>query len=93
MPKSKHRKNHQKRLVDYKANKKIEQERLKKKLMEQYMQMQKDSIAAKESHTSTQEVEAPEIDIDELNEIEDWEPVTEPVDVDVDIDINPEKSE
>lgn len=99
MGKSKHRKDHKKKLQNYKTNKKLEQEALKKKLMEQYMQMQKDALASKEAHTSTEEVHGPEIDIDELNQIEDWEPVTidnvddVDVDVDVDVDINVENSD
>ena len=85
MGKSKHRKDHKKKLQKYKANKKIEQEALKKKLMEQYMQMQKDSLASRESHTSTEEVHGPEIDIEELNKVEELQ---SNVDVDADIDID-----
>ena len=89
MGKTKHRKGHKEKLKKYKSNKKIEQELLKKKLMEQYMQMQKDAIANKESHTSTEEVHGPEIDLDALNEIEDWEPITDDnTNIDVDLDVN-----
>lgn len=73
MPKSKNGRNHKQRLAKYKANKKKEQELFKKKLMENYIKMQQESLAAKEAHTSTQEVSGPEINVDDLNEIEPWE--------------------
>ena len=73
MPKSKNTKDHKKRLAKYKANKKIEQDSFKKKLIDNYMKMQQDALAQSEAHTSTEDVEGPSIDIDELNQIEDWE--------------------
>lgn len=79
MPKSNHRKNHKEKLAKYKENKKKEQDVFKKKMMEHYMKMQQDSIANKEAHTSTEEVVGPEINIDELNEIDSWEPGVEEI--------------
>jgi hypothetical protein len=67
MPKSKHRKSHSKKLADYKANKKRDQELLKKKLIDNYIKMQQEALANQEAHTSTEEVSGPEINIDELN--------------------------
>jgi len=67
MPKSKNRKNHNLKLNAYKAAKKKEQEQFKKKMMENYAQMQQSNIANQQSHTSTEEVSGPDIDIDSLN--------------------------
>lgn len=78
MPKSKNKKNHKERLAKYKSNKKKEQELLKKKMIENYMKMQQQAITDKESHTSTQEVSGPEINLDELNQVE------------IDTELNPE---
>jgi len=89
MPKSKNNKTHKKRLARYKANKKREQEAFKQKMIDNYAKMQKEMIDNKEAHTSTQEVSGPDIDIDGLNEIEEWDNNTEvDVDVDVDVDMN-----
>ena len=106
MPKSKHRKGHKTQHKKYKANKKAQQESLKKKMMEQYIQMQKDNMANREAHTSTEEVAGPEIDIDSLNEIEDWEEINvddvldgevevkvDDIDVDVEVNVEDTKSE
>jgi len=71
-PKSKHRKNHREKLDKYKSNKKIEQESLKKKMIDQYIKMQQENLANKESHTSTEEVVGPEINLDELNMVEEF---------------------
>lgn len=70
MPKSKHRKKHQERLSQYKANKKREQELFKKKMIDNYMKMQQEVIANQEAHTSTEEVSGPEINLDELNKVD-----------------------
>lgn len=67
MPKSKHRSNHSAKLAKYKANKKQEQATFKKKLMENYIKMQQESLQNKEEHTSVEEVVGPEINIDDLN--------------------------
>lgn len=79
MPKSKHRKKHQERLSQYKANKKKEQELFKKKMIDNYMKMQQEMMASQEAHTSTEEVSGPEINLDELNKVdvnlEDIQPV------------------
>ena len=88
MPKSKHRKKHQERLNSYKSTKKKEQEVLKKKMIDNYIKMQQEILANKEEHTSTEEVAGPDININELNEIVDWEPGVEVESVDVDIDTN-----
>jgi hypothetical protein len=69
MPKSKNTKDHKNRLAKYKANKKIEQETFKKKMIDNYMKTQQAALAAEEAHTSTEEVIGPDIDIDGLNEI------------------------
>jgi hypothetical protein len=71
MAKSKHRKDHKVKLEKYKKNKKIEQELLKKKMIDNYMKMQQQNLVDKEDHTSTQEVSLPDINIDELNSIDD----------------------
>jgi hypothetical protein len=76
MPKSKNRKQHAQKLAKYKVNKKKEQEVFKKKMIEHYMKMQQEAIANKETHTSTEEVVGPEVNLDELNQIEPWEPET-----------------
>lgn len=70
MPKSKHRKEHKSKLNVYKANKKQEQEALKKKLMENYIKMQQDALQAQDSHSSIEEVSGVDVDVSELNE--DW---------------------
>lgn len=80
MPKSKNNKNHRDRLNRYKANKKIEQETFKKKMIDNYMKMQQDALAAEEAHTSTEEVIGPDIDIDGLNEI-DFQQEEYPIDL------------
>jgi len=67
MPKSKHRKNHQSKLNDYKDTKKKEQELFKKKMLDNYIKMQQEKLASQESHTSTEEVSGPEINLDDLN--------------------------
>lgn len=67
MPKSKHRSTHKIKLAKYKANKKQEQATFKKKLMENYIKMQQESLQNKEEHTSVEEVVGPEINIDDLN--------------------------
>jgi hypothetical protein len=85
MPKSKNTKDHKKRLAKYKANKKIEQDSFKKKLIDNYMKMQQDALAQSEAHTSTEDVEGPSIDIDELNQIEDWESTDDIPEVPVDL--------
>lgn len=82
MPKSKNSKNHKERLNRYKANKKKEQDSLKKKMIEQYMKMQQQAVSEKEAHTSTEEVSGPEIDLDGLNEVENLQPNI------IDVDIN-----
>lgn len=64
---SKHRKNHKQKLNAYKANKKQEQATFKKKLMENYIKMQQESMQNKEEHTSVQEIVGPEINVDDLN--------------------------
>ena len=70
MPKSKHRKLHNSKLTVYKANKKQEQEALKKKLMENYIKMQQDALQAQDAHSSIEEVSGVDVDVSELNE--DW---------------------
>lgn len=70
MPKSKHRKEHKSKLTVYKANKKQEQEALKKKLMENYIKMQQDALQAQDAHSSIEEVSGVDVDVSELNE--DW---------------------
>lgn len=76
MPKSKHRKDHKQRLNRYKADKKMEQEALKKKLMDEYIRMQQRALQEQEQHTSTEEVVCPQIDVDELNLVD--ESINEP---------------
>ena len=71
MGKSTHRKNHKEKLAKYKSNKKIEQDSLKKKMIENYIKMQQDALANQQEHTSTEEVVGPEINIDDLNTVDD----------------------
>jgi hypothetical protein len=93
MPKSTHRKKHQEKLLEYKANKKKEQDVFKKKMMDHYMKMQQDSLASREDHTSTEDVFGPEINIDELNDMVDFhddnlildEPIIDIIDVETEI--------
>lgn len=68
MPKSRNKKSHKTRLANYKTNKKKEQDSFKKKMIEQYMKMQQQAVADKESHSSTEEVSGLDIDVDSLNE-------------------------
>lgn len=75
MPKSKHRKSHQSKLNDYKARAKREQDSFKKKMIEHYTQMQQQAIANQEAHSSTEEVSGPDINIDELNIVDELNPV------------------
>ena len=86
MPKSKNKKNHSERLAKYKANKKKEQESMKKKMIDQYIKMQQQAVADKEAHTSTEETVGPDINIDDLNQIDDSASV---IDIDNPININP----
>lgn len=99
MPKSKHRKLHKSKLNVYKANKKQEQEVLKKKLMENYIKMQQDALQAQDSHSSIEEVSGVDVDVSELNE--DWDQIdsdieisdTDPIDIsivtdNVELDLN-----
>lgn len=99
MPKSKHRKLHNSKLKVYKANKKQEQEVLKKKLMENYIKMQQDALQAQDSHSSIEEVSGVDVDVSELNE--DWDQIdsdieisdTDPIDIsivtdNVELDLN-----
>lgn len=72
---SKHRKNHKAKLADFKARAKREQESFKKKMIEHYTKMQQDAIANQEAHTSTEEVSGPDINIDDLNIVDDLNPV------------------
>ena len=89
MPKSKNSKSHKDRLAKYKMRKKKEQEILKKKMIDEYMKIQQDAIANKETHTSTQEVSGPEINIDELNKVNELEPINiEGFSNDLEIDVD-----
>lgn len=81
---SRHRKDHKKKLEQYKANKKIEQDAFKKKMIDNYMKLQQEALANREEHTSTEEVIGPDINIDDLNMIDEWEPVTMENVIDVD---------
>lgn len=92
MPKSKHRKKHQERLNSYKANKKKEQELLKKKMIDNYIKMQQENLANKESHSSVEEVSGPEVNIDELNAVEELTTINE-VDVNVDVNVDEQWTE
>ena len=78
MPKSKNRKKHSEKLNLYKSNKKKEQELFKKKMIDNYIKMQQESLAGKEDHTSTQDASGPDINIDDLNE--DWGPINQTID-------------
>lgn len=86
MPKSKHRKSHKIKLNQYKDDAKKKQASFKKMMIDNYMKMQQQNIASQEEHTSTEEVVGPEINIDDLNQIEDWEPNIINVDQLVDLD-------
>lgn len=69
MPKSKHRANHKTKVNKFKTKMKKDQELLKKRLLDNYINQQKQMLANQEDHTSTQEVTGPEIDIQSLNEM------------------------
>lgn len=75
MGKSKHRKNHKEKLAKYKTNKKIEQDLLKKNMIENYLKIQQQSLANQQEHTSTEEVVGPEINLDDLNMVEEFQPI------------------
>lgn len=82
MGKSKHRKGHKEKLNQYKATKKKEQELFKKKTLDNYIKMQQEKLAKQESHTSTEEVLGPDINLDDLNKVEDLMPkLTDIIDV------------
>ena len=70
MPKSKNNKTHKSRLASYNANKKKQQELLKKKMMEDYIKLQRE-IMTEQAHTSTEDVIDSEINIDDLNNFDD----------------------
>jgi len=75
MPKSTHRKSHKKKLNEYKATTKREQESFRKKMMDHYMKMQQNALASQEEHVSTEDVSGPDIDIEELNLTEELNPI------------------
>jgi len=70
MPKSKNRKGHDSKVRKYNENKKVQQEILKKKMMENYIKLQQE-IMAGQAHTSTEDAIDSDINIDELNTIDD----------------------
>lgn len=74
---SRHRKGHKEKLAEYKATAKREQESFRKKMMDHYMKMQQDALANQESHTSTEDVSGPEIDIEELNSMDELNTMVE----------------
>lgn len=69
MAKSRHRKGHKEKVAKFKTKIKKDQELLKKRLLDNYINQQKEMLAKQEDHTSTQEVTGPEIDIQGLNEM------------------------
>jgi hypothetical protein len=81
MPKSKHRKSHQKKLNIYKTNKKREQEVLKKEMIDKYTKMQKENLENQQAHSSIEEVSGPEINIDDLGQVDDLSGIVEDVDI------------
>jgi hypothetical protein len=83
---SRHRKDHKKKLNQFKDEAKRKQAAMKKFMLENYMKMQQENLANQQEHTSTEEVVGPDINIDDLNVIEDWEPI---IDVDA-VDIEKE---
>lgn len=85
MAKSKSKRTHKERVAKFKARLKKNQELLKKKMIDNYIKLQQDMMAAQEQHTSTQEVNGPDVDIDELNVL-DAEDTSEIVDVDINMD-------
>jgi hypothetical protein len=85
---SKHRKGHKAKLADYKARTKRDQDAFKKKMIDHYTQMQQQAIANQQSHTSTEEVSGPDIDIDDLNMVEDLSPVVDVDNLETDINVD-----
>ena len=83
---TKHRKDHKKKLAQYKDAKKKEQELFKKKMIDNYIKMQQEKLANQEAHTSTEEVSGPEINLDDLNMVEDLMPQVEVENI---IDVEP----
>jgi len=69
MPKSRNNKSHNSRVLAYKANTKKSQEILKKKMLDEYIKHQQ-SMMSENAHTSTEEANSPNIDIDSLNDID-----------------------
>lgn len=84
MPKSKHRKEHKKKLNVFKENNKKQQEVLKKNLMDNYIKLQQDLLQAKESHKSTEEVSGIDVDVTDLND--DWNSMNGDIEIEPVID-------
>lgn len=82
MPKSKNNKDHKKRLAKYKETKQKTMEVLKKKMIDEYIKMQQQKLSEQETHTSTEEVSSPEIEVG----MEDS--AIPAIDVDVDFDFD-----
>lgn len=82
---SKSKRTHKERAAKYKENMKKQQQILKKKLIDNYIKMQQDMMASQEEHTSTHEVNGPDINIDDLNNL-DISEISDVVDSDVMID-------
>ena len=89
MGKTKHRPKHKEKLNQYKDTKKKEQELFKKKMLDNYIKMQQEKLASQESHTSTEEVLGPDINLDDLNKVEDLmvPQLTDIIDVEPIIDV------
>jgi len=92
MPKSKNNKTHKARLASYNANKKKQQEILKKKMMDEYLRLQQDKMK-EQAHTSTEDVTGPEINIDELNNYDESPDIDfNNISVESEIDLEPESN-
>lgn len=85
MANSKSKRTHKERVAKYKANLKKNQELLKKKMIDNYIKLQQELMAAQEEHTSTQEVNGPDINIDDLDVLE-VEESSDIVDADINVD-------
>lgn len=82
---SKSKRTHKQRVAKYKASLKKNQELLKKRMINNYIKLQQEMMASQEDHTSTHEVNGPEINIDELN-ILDSDVSFDNLDVDINVD-------
>ena len=92
MPKSRNnsKKDHKKRLIRYKVEKKKKMDALKKNMIDEYLKMQQQKLAETQTHTSTEEVSS-EIEVDSSGDstadVNIESGASEPA-IDVNVDVN-----